>query len=193
MDAIENLMNEHRTIERVIDALVAFTQENLRRGATDRPELSAFVGFLQRYADQLHHGKEEGVLFRAMADHGFPTEGGPLAVMLAEHVRGRALIQVMAEATSGDAAWTDADRRRVADAAAGYGALLRAHIHKEDAILYPMAEQHLPPEAMDEVDAVCARHDAEPGHAALHAKYTTIADRLVARHAPAIHPQEIVS
>ena len=190
MDAIETLMTEHRTIEKVIDALVAFTGDLRRRGATDRAELARFVGFLKHFADQLHHGKEEDILFAAMADHGFPTEGGPIAVMLAEHVRGRAFIQAMAQAVEGATPWTDDDRGRIAEAAAGYGALLRAHIHKEDAILYPMAEQHVPPEAMERVGHDCAVFDAEPGHAALHARYVRLAEELVARHATAVHPQE---
>jgi hemerythrin-like domain-containing protein len=126
-----------------------------------------------------------------MARHGFPTEGGPIAVMLAEHVLGRAFIQVMAAATEGNAPWTDADRRNVAEAAAGYGALLRAHIHKEDAILYPMAEQHLPPPALESVGEACERFDAEPGRAALHAHLVAVAEALVARHVPSVHPQEI--
>lgn len=193
MDAIETLMTEHRTIEKVIDALVAFTGELRRRGATDRGELARFVGFLKHYADQLHHGKEEDILFAAMAAHGFPTQGGPIAVMLAEHARGRAFIQAMAQAVEGATPWTDADRVRIAEAAAGYGALLRAHIHKEDAILYPMAEQHVPPGAMEAVGQRCAAFDAEPGQAALHEKYARQAEELVARHAPAAHPQEIHS
>jgi len=145
----------------VIDALVAFTGELRRRGATDREELARFVGFLKHFADQLHHGKEEDILFAAMADHGFPTEGGPIAVMLAEHVRGRAFIQAMAQAVEGATPWTDDDRGRIAEAAAGYGALLRAHIHKEDAILYPMAEQRLPEAVARRVDEACEAFDAE--------------------------------
>jgi hemerythrin-like domain-containing protein len=191
MDAIETLMNEHRTIERVIDALVAFTADARLRGTTDREELARFVGFLTGFADSLHHGKEEDVLFAAMARHGFPTEGGPIAVMLAEHARGRAFIQVLAAAAEGDAPWTDADRRRIAEAAAGYGLLLRSHIHKEDAILYPMAEQHLPPPALEAVGEACDRFDAEPGHSALHAHLLGVAAALVARHVPSVHPQEI--
>lgn len=190
MDAIETLMTEHRTIEKVIDALLAFAGELRRRGATEREELARFVGFLRHFADRLHHGKEEDILFAAMADHGFPTEGGPIAVMLAEHVRGRALIQIMAQAVEGAAPWTDSDRARIAEAAGGYGALLRAHIHKEDAILYPMAEQHVPPGALERVGQACAAFDAEPGHAALHARYARLAEELVARHAPVVHPQE---
>ena len=190
MDAIETLMQEHRTIEKVLDALVAFAGEVQRKGATAREELGQFVGFLQRFADQAHHHKEEEILFRAMADHGFPTQGGPIAVMLAEHARGRAYIGVLAEAAAGAAAWTDADRRTVAEAAAGYAALLRSHIHKEDAILYPMAEQHLPPESMEEVNERCAAFDAEPATTAIHARYGLAARALVTRHAPTTHPEE---
>jgi hemerythrin-like domain-containing protein len=190
MDAIETLMREHRTIERVITALSAFAAETQQGGATDREELARFVAFIRRYADQLHHGKEEDILFRAMGEHGFPTEGGPVAVMLAEHDRGRAFIQVLAEPVEGTEPWTDDERRLIANAAAGYAALLRAHIHKEDAILYPMAEQHLPQEALDDVSEACAAFDDSPRNAALHEEMTAIALELVARHAPALAAQE---
>lgn len=193
MDAIETLMQEHRTIEKVIDALVAFTEDTHRKGATAREELALFVGFLQRFADQAHHAKEEDILFRAMADHGFPTQGGPIAVMLAEHVRGRAYIRIMAEAVTSTEPWTDADRQRIVEAAAGYAELLRSHIHKEDAILYPMAEQHLPPEAMEEVDERCAEFDANPAQALVSVRYLEAARQLVSRHAPHAHPEEIRS
>ncbi len=191
MDAIETLMREHRTIETVIDALTAFTQEARRRGATACGELARFVGFLSQYADGVHHGKEEEILFRTMAEHGFPTDGGPLAVMLAEHVRGRALVAVLASATEGTAPWSDEDRRRIADAAAAYGALLRSHIHKEDAILYPMAEQHLPPQAMAEVDAACAARDADPATAELVDRHAIVAEELVATHSRSLHTIEV--
>lgn len=191
MDAIETMMSEHRRIERVIDALVAFTGEIQRRRSTDREELARFVGFLRRYADQLHHGKEEDILFRAMADHGFPTQGGPIAVMLAEHVRGRALIRILAEAVDGEDSWSDEDRATIVGAAQAYGALLRSHIHKEDAILYPMAEQHLPAAAMVEVNRACVAFDESDPQAELHVEYESIADGLVARHAAALHGQEV--
>ena len=82
MDAIEMLMTEHRTIERVLDGLVGFSGEVQRRGGTEKPELLRFVTFLREFADECHHGKEENILFATMTEHGFPREGGPIAVML---------------------------------------------------------------------------------------------------------------
>ncbi len=194
MDAIDTLMNEHRTIERVIDALVAFAGDARRRRVTAREELSLFVGFLQQFADGIHHGKEEHVLFQALLDHGFPREGGPVAMMLLEHARGRALVEVLDRAAAPSATpWDDDDRRTVEEAARAYAALLHAHIHKEDAILYPMAEQHLPAEVMDAVSLRCQRVDETPEAQDLHARFSELAASLVARHLSPVHAQEIRS
>jgi hemerythrin-like domain-containing protein len=187
MDAIETLMNEHRTIERVLDALGAFADETRRRGSTDAPELARFVTFLREFADAHHHHKEEDVLFEAMIDHGFPREAGPVAVMLHEHVQGRALVGVLAEKGAAAGPWSDEDRQDIADAAHGFADLLRAHIQKEDRILYPMAEQRLPPDALTAVGEACAEQDR--ARAASSERLVQLAEALVARHAAVAHPR----
>jgi hemerythrin-like domain-containing protein len=187
MDAIETLMNEHRTIERVLDALDAFADEVRRRGGTDKAELARFVTFFREYADALHHHKEEDVLFEAMIDHGFPREAGPVGVMLHEHVQGRALVGVLAEKSAGPGEWSDDDRQDLADAAHAFSDLLHAHIQKEDRILYPMAEQRLPPDALEAVGEACAAQDRE--RAAASDRLLQVADALVVRHAATAHPR----
>jgi hemerythrin-like domain-containing protein len=185
MDAIETLMTEHRTIERVLDALVAFAEEAQRRGATEKAELARFVTFVREFADAAHHGKEEDILFVAMVEHGFPREGGPIAVMLHEHDQGRALVSILRQRADQQEPWTDGDRQEIAEVARGFAQMLRAHIHKEDVILYPMAEQHLPPEAMEAVVAACDRYESRAG---AHEELRALGDDLVRLHAPAIHP-----
>jgi hemerythrin-like domain-containing protein len=188
MDAIETLMNEHRTIERVLDALVVFADDAQRRGGTEGEELARFVRFFREYADAAHHAKEEDVLFQAMVAHGFPRNGGPVAVMLHEHDEGRAAVGAL-DARAGQAApWSDADRQEIVEVARGFSALLHAHIHKEDAVLYPMAEQHLPPDALAEVGAACDRADEARIASGALDRLQALADELVARHAPAVHP-----
>jgi hemerythrin-like domain-containing protein len=182
MEAIEALMNEHRLIERVIDGLVGFAAEASRKTTDDKAELARFVTFIRELADGVHHGKEEDVLFAALVDAGFPRRAGPVGVMLAEHDEGRRLVAILRGLAEQDGPWTAADRQLLVEAAAGYGGLLRQHIHKEDAILYPMAEQRLPPDAAAHVDARCAQLDA--GHAARIDELTALGDALVATHAP---------
>jgi hemerythrin-like domain-containing protein len=191
MDTIETLMNEHRLIESVLDAMVGFAAEIRRSGATEKEELSRFVVFLRDFADGCHHGKEEDVLFAAMVENGFPRDGGPIAVMLHEHTQGRALIRALRQKAEQAGDWGDGDRRAVAEAAEAYSSLLHAHIHKEDAILYPMAEQHLPPEVMERVGTDCERFEAERTGSGEHARLHALAEDLVARHAAAAHPAPV--
>ena len=190
MDAIEMLMNEHRLIERVLDGLVGFAEEAQRTGGTEKAELSRFVKFLREFADACHHGKEEDILFTAMVEHGFPREGGPIAVMLHEHDQGRGLIRILRERAEQADPWSDADRREVGAVAAGYAELLRAHIHKEDAILYPMAEQHLPPETMQSVSEACDRYEEAPERSGKHEQLHALAEELIRAHAAAVHPPQ---
>ncbi|BDG07956.1 hemerythrin domain-containing protein [Anaeromyxobacter paludicola] len=189
MDAIETLMQEHRLIESAIDALAAYADELRRRQAVgtaeDRAELGRFVAFVREFADAHHHGKEEDILFAAMVEAGFPRHAGPIAVMLMEHDEGRRQIAVLKGLVEQQAPWTDLDRARLVEAAGGYAQLLHNHIHKEDAILYPMAEQRLAPAALDAVSAACERYEVEKGASGRPAELAKSAEALVARHAPA--------
>lgn len=188
MDPIETLMNEHRVIERVLDGLVAFADEVRRKGTTEKDELGRFVTFIREFADACHHGKEEDILFAAMVQHGFPRNGGPLAVMLHEHDQGRALVRILKSRVEQPEAWNEGDRQEIAEVANGFAELLRGHIHKEDAVLYPMAEQHLPPEAIEAVGMACERYEQDESRAGAHERLHALAEELVARHAPTVHP-----
>jgi hemerythrin-like domain-containing protein len=184
MDAIETLMNEHRRIEHALDALAAFADEVRRKTADDKEELGRFVTFIREFADAHHHGKEEDILFAAMVEAGFPRDGGPIAVMLSEHDQGRAHVRTLAALSAQADAWSTDDRQRLAEAAYGYANLLRAHIHKEDAILYPMAEQRLPPEALTRVSAACDEYEAKKTGSGELERLQRLSEELVARHAP---------
>jgi hemerythrin-like domain-containing protein len=145
MKATDILMDEHRVIERVLDALESATAA-LERGADVRPGFFLEAAdFIAGFADGCHHRKEEGVLFEAMVAAGMPPQGGPIAVMLAEHEQGRRFTRGLRE---GVKKWQDGDadgRRILAANARGYVALLRDHIMKEDDVLFPMAAQIIPP------------------------------------------------
>lgn len=189
MDAIEMLMGEHRIIERVLDGLVGFADEVQRKGSTEKEELARFVRFVREFADAGHHGKEEDILFAAMVEHGFPRNGGPIAVMLQEHDQGRGLVRILRDRAEQDGPWSDADRQEVASVAGGFAGMLRGHIHKEDAILYPMAEQHLPGEALAAVGEACERYERDATRAAHHEALHALAEELIRRHAAAVHPE----
>lgn len=184
MTALQVLMGEHRVIERAIAALAAYARAVARGADLPRSDLAGLVGFLQGYADEHHHGKEEDILFRAMMDHGMPADSGPLAVMLAEHTEGRRLTAVLAELAAGDAAWDQDQRRKLLYAGTGYERLLTGHIQKEDRVLYPMAAQMLPEEAWPAIESEFADFQAEPGRTERATRFERLARELADRHAP---------
>lgn len=128
------LREEHEVILRALAVLERLSWRLEAGEAVDRQDLAWLREFFGTFADRCHHGKEEQHLFPALERQGIPREGGPLGVMLHEHEEGRALVRAMAQG----------DDRQAAAAIRQYAALLRAHIEKENGILFPLAEQVLP-------------------------------------------------
>jgi hemerythrin-like domain-containing protein len=145
MHPTEILTEEHRIIENKLNEI----EEHVRAVAGGQPLARRFfdeaLDFFQNFADGCHHAKEENLLFPRMKERGVPEAGGPIGVMLAEHRQGRAYLKGIREnldaAGEGDAA----ARQRVVANGAGYIALLRQHIQKEDNILFRMARMVLQP------------------------------------------------
>jgi len=184
MDAIALLMDEHRLILRVLDALDAFAGQ-MNAGGEDRAELGRFATFVREFADARHHGKEEDILFAAMIESGFPRDGGPIAVMLLDHEEGRNHLARLRGLAEQVAPWSEADRRTLANAATGYTSLLRAHIQKEDGVLYPLAKRHLAGAAMNRVDERCAAFEERRPDAFGPEALRALAEELISRHTPA--------
>ncbi len=124
------LRDEHVLILRALDLLETAAARATGGSHVDDDWWARLVAWLRGFADRNHHHKEERLLFPAMERAGVPAAGGPIGVMLEEHAEGRALIVAM-ETTAG------ADRvgnvRR-------YVRLLRAHIDKENDVLFPIAD-----------------------------------------------------
>ena len=90
MKPTEELKIEHQAIKRMLKVMAGACGRLDRGAAVDAGHLESIVDFIQIFADQCHHGKEEDLLFPAMDEAGFSGEQGPIAVMLAEHAQGRA-------------------------------------------------------------------------------------------------------
>ncbi len=144
------LMDEHARILAQLD--------QLERLATDLPSKGGMVfARIEALGRELigvepHHQREEKVLFPALQAVGID---GPPSVMVLEHVEMRALehqiVELAAKGTMGDTS-AIAQLRGVA---AALVSTLRAHIDKEDNILYPMALAAIAEPAWAELSAQC--------------------------------------
>jgi hemerythrin-like domain-containing protein len=177
MKATMILKLEHREIEKVLAALEQAC-DHLEAGHSPPPLFfEQTMDFIRTFADRCHHRKEEDLLFARMVERGFPREGGPLAVMLEEHERGRALVARLTAAVAALAAGEDGVEATIVEAGRAYVALLAEHIRKEDHILYPIAESVLTAADDAELVRLFDEADEELGHKT-HERYTHLAETL---------------
>jgi hemerythrin-like domain-containing protein len=177
MKATDALMEEHQVILRVLSTIeLAVTK--LPAGKIKADFFLDTADFIKGFADGCHHAKEEGVLFKYMEQYGVPVQGGPIGVMLADHEQGRIFTRAMKAAAekwqAGDASAVEA----VKSNALGYVGLLRAHIMKEDNILFPMADRVIPADKYTEVEEKFELVEREETGEGVHEKYLALAEKL---------------
>ena len=174
MNVTNVLSQEHQLILGYIDLLQMFASlaEDRDEPAILTRQLDSFLAFIEEFADSYHHGKEEEVLFNYLRQPGVLTHCNPVPQMLHEHDHGRQFALGMREAQrSGEFFALIANAR-------SYAELLTSHIHKEDRILYLMAEENLhdaqKARILDEYALQEQNHDGS----ALNLKYRALHEKL---------------
>jgi hemerythrin-like domain-containing protein len=178
MKATEILMDEHRVIERMLNALERATN---RLGRGEEVYLRFFTGtvvFIRGFTDACHHKKEEMVLFPALVESGLAKDSGPLAVMLAEHAEGRRLALGMRQATERFQAGDIRMRETLVENARAYISLIRQHILKEDKVLFPMADKLIAVDLQERILNSFEPYDKDATGEGMHEKYYGLAERL---------------
>lgn len=137
--ASEDLMNEHEGIlfgMTILEKMAGMLQNSVE---VDTGDIKAMLDFFRLFADKCHHGKEEGLMFPAMEKAGIPNERGPIGQMLFEHNEGRKHISAMSSSINDGVL----KKHDFINAAKNYIDLLRAHINKENTVLFPMGDRVL--------------------------------------------------
>lgn len=187
MKPTELLMEEHRVIEQVIGCIEKMAAIAATAGTIDAERSRQAIEFIRHFADHCHHAKEEDQLFALMQQRGFSLEQGPLAVMLDEHETGRYHVKNIDAAVDEYVPGDDRAAQKFAAHAHAYAELLKAHIIKEDFILYPMADEVFSDE--DQNDLLAAFDQVETDHRDHHEKFLAVAEEL-GRHYEVIRPTE---
>ena len=182
--ALDILMDEHRVIEQVLGSLETFAGR-LESEPDPRGTLRDYGRFFREFADRCHHAKEEDRLFVEMVRHGFPREQGPIAVMLSDHVEGRAHVGGIAKAGEGAGPLSAEECASVRYHAHAYVPLLRGHILKEDRVLYPMASDALPADVMNRLAEDFEGHERHEMGEGKHEELHRLAERLIEAYPPA--------
>ena len=127
------LMIEHRLIERMVKILDQELEKAGKDGLINPSDLDSFVEFMRVYADQCHHGKEEGILFAELGRKDVSREHRKIILeLVSDHIFGRSqvdkLVSLNAEYKAGD----KGKLKEITAVFSGLAAFYAAHIRKED-------------------------------------------------------------
>jgi len=150
MKPTDDLMNEHKVILHVLESAA---EEASRMSSTNeiRPaRIEQLLDFFRGFADKCHHSKEENHLFPLLEKKGMSHDSGPIAVMLMEHTEGRRRLANIVELLPAAKRDDKGAVRVIVENLSAYVALLKAHIDKENKVLFPMSDRILTNE--DQVD-----------------------------------------
>ncbi len=188
MEATHCLRKEHQVILNMLDCFELALREAHESATIDRETFASFLEFFHGFADRCHHCKEEDRLFPCLVKGGLPKDSGPIGVMLAEHKEARQLVALM-ENQLNDAASGNADAQKTL---LGHGddyiSLLRAHIVKEDLVLFNMADDMVQGATLENLTRAYTEAENEEGYDDTLTRCRTIADHCLA-HYPVTAPQ----
>ena len=178
MKPTDILIKEHDAILKMLNILeeVCLRLDNGER--VEETDLENIVEFFKVFADKCHHGKEEDILFPALEEYGIPNEGGPIGVMLSDHVVGRDNVKGMSDAIVDYKEGKDSAPIEFVRYGRNYIELLTAHIEKENNILFVMADMHIPDERQQSLLVDFEKAEEEKIGAGVHEKFHKLLEEL---------------
>jgi hemerythrin-like domain-containing protein len=177
LNAIEELKHEHKIVLLVLDGVLKEIELIKETRTVNVDKIMRVIDFLKNFTDKCHHSKEEDHLFQRMIDRGMTGTNGPISVMLAEHTEGRRLVKSIEDALP-EAEKDPKAVESIQQDLGSYVVLLKAHIDKEDNILYPLAEELLTDQDMKELEEAFEKIELEEMGEGEHEKYHQLAHEL---------------
>lgn len=171
------LMKEHRLIERLLASFEPQLAAADGRHQIEPALIDVVVDFIRTYADRTHHGKEEDILFAALAQRDLSAEDrGAMDDLIADHTYGREVTSRLAEA---NARFRGGEKAALAEVVDGLRTLIDfypRHIAKEDKHFFPAVRAYF---TKQEEQAMLARF-GEFDRAMIHEKYGAVVEVLEA-------------
>jgi hemerythrin-like domain-containing protein len=146
MKPTEILMHEHTIVLKMLEGAERVAQTIETTHEVNMEKIGKIIDFSRNFTDGCHHAKEEKHLFPRLQERGMSKEQGPIAVMLHEHSVGRELIRNLEQALYDHKLGKIDAAGRITQFIRQYIELLRAHIAKENNVLFPMSGRYLTPE-----------------------------------------------
>lgn len=160
MKAIEIMNEEHKYILRMLNVVRKVCFRIMNGEEIIYEDFNKIIDFIQNYADNHHHKKEEKVLFTKMVEHiGETAEKAVNQGMLVEHDLGRLYVRDLINAFEKMKSGDEEAKLDVIANAISYTHLLIRHIDKEDRVIYKFAERNLNDEIKEFINVECEKFE----------------------------------
>ena len=172
------LMIEHRLIEKVLAIVRKEAEAISGRKMLDPVFVDTVVDFIRTYADRTHHGKEEDILFKALAAKKLaPAHDAMMRKLVDDHVWARGTVGELVKAKSSFVAGDTGASAIVAAKLIALADFYPRHIRLEDEEFFPATEAYLTPVELDAMLKAFWEFD----RAMIHEKYRKLYEML-AKH-----------
>ena len=182
MTPTEDLINEHKALKVMLSIMSKIAEDIIANKIFYIEDVEKIVDFLQTFADKCHHGKEETSLFPALVLAGIQKENGPIGVMLQEHTLGRGYIKELIRGLENCKLGDTCSGKLIAANLTNYVNLLQNHIHKEENVLFPMANKTLSEQKQKEISEQFEKIEVEVVGHGVHEKYHELLNQLKSKY-----------
>lgn len=172
----ELLTEDHEITEKLCDAV---NKACAAPNGPTRPFIAEVLIYLNEYVDGCHNKKEENYLFPLLEQRGIPRDGGPLAVMLAEHEQSKKLLAQLTEVGNLYVRGNLSLLNTFATTFNEYANLIKNHYWKENDILFKMAQRVLTDADYENIMVGITKTENALGVDS-HERYFTMAKRIIA-------------
>jgi len=153
---IEVLLEEHRNIKKLLHVLEQELDEFDRSKSPDYEILQAIIDYFQDYPEGYHHPKEDMVFEKLKLRD--PAVAKRIGDIEDEHEIETVRLAKFAQAVGDILAGREVLRQNFHDVVQDFIAHQRAHMDKEELMLFPAAVAALKPEDWAEIDTRMANH-----------------------------------
>jgi len=146
------LINEHKLIIQAVDAIKKRIAIIKTSQTIELNNITVMVDFFRVYADRFHHGKEEGILFRALYQKKMKENDNKIMKdLMQEHAFARKTVTALEKANQSYASGKKEALKEILEMLSTLSTFYPKHIEKEDKQFFYPCMEYVSPEEREQM------------------------------------------
>lgn len=155
---LDRIRSEHLSIHRVLECLDREIEEGIEEDRElDFGLIAMALDYMRSFPDQFHHPKENEYLFKAVVAR-YSAYREVIDELYAEHREGEEMIDRIQVLIDGYAKDDPESRRKIERAIRNYVTFQLEHMHREETMVFPMAQAKLTEDDWEMMDIEFAKN-----------------------------------